>query len=61
MNANEFKETMDRSFGLQLIITGLTTLVEDEGYTPRDAFNLLEATKQNTFHALSEIRKEAIK
>lgn len=61
MNAIEFKQKIDKSFGLQLIVTGLTELVENEGYSPREAFKLLESTKQNTFHALTEIRKEVVK
>ncbi|MEK4471581.1 hypothetical protein MKX37_27180 [Bacillus sp. FSL R5-0709] len=47
------------SFGQQLIITGLTRLVEEEGYTAYEAFQLLETIKRNTFHALLEIQKES--
>lgn len=54
MNANEFKNKLESNFNLQLIVTGMTGLV-DEGYSPREVFELLDATKQNTFHALSEI------
>ncbi|CAM3778379.1 hypothetical protein [Alkalicoccus chagannorensis] len=41
----------------QLIITGMTGLVKDEGYTPREVFMLLDEIEKDTFHALSEIRK----
>ena len=61
MNAYQYKNTLDKSFGLQLIVAGLTALVEDEGFSPHEAFRLLDATKQNTFHALTEIGKEANK
>ncbi|EEK69835.1 MULTISPECIES: hypothetical protein [Bacillus] len=47
------------NFGQQLIITGLTRLVEEEGYTAHEAFRLLETIKRNTFHALLEIQKES--
>lgn len=47
------------SFGQQLIITGLTRLVEEEGYTPHEAFQLLETIKRNTYHALLDIKKES--
>lgn len=43
----------------QLIIAGMANLVENEGYTPHEVFELLDEIKQNTFHALSEIKKEA--
>lgn len=61
MLANEFKQKLDTSQGLQLIVAGLARLVESEGYSPQEAFKLLEATKQNTFHALSDIRGEVKK
>lgn len=58
MNTTDFKKKMDESFGVQLIITGLLRLVEDEGHSPHEAFRLLDAVKQNTFHALAEIKRE---
>lgn len=42
----------------QLIIGALVNLVEDEGYSPREAFELLEDIKRNTYHALMEISQE---
>lgn len=47
------------SFGQQLIITGLVRLVEEEDYTPHEAFQLLETIKRNTFHTLLELKKES--
>jgi hypothetical protein len=58
VNAIEYKTKLYESFGLQLITTGLLNLVEKEGYSPHEAFRLLEHVKQNTFHALSEIERE---
>jgi len=49
------------SLNQQFIITGLVGLVEDEGLTPHEAFQVLEDIKRNTFHALNEIRQEAKK
>jgi glucan phosphorylase len=43
----------------QLIIAGLAGLVEDEGLSPHEAFEVLEEIKRNTFHALAEIGREA--
>lgn len=40
------------------VITGLLGMVEDDGLTPHEAFELLDVIKQNTFHALSEIKRE---
>lgn len=57
MNVHEYKKALDKSMGLQLIVAGLSMLVEDEGHTTREAFKLLEDTKRNTFQALSEISR----
>lgn len=59
MNAIEFEAKLEKSMGLKLIIAGLAGLVEDEGYTPREAFEMLTVIKRNTFHALQEISKES--
>lgn len=61
MNVDEFKKTLDTSLGLQLIVAGMAGLVEDEGYTPHEVFDLMRAAQQNTFHALAEISKEGEK
>ena len=42
----------------QLIIAGLTGLVTDDGLTPREAFELLDEIKRQTFHALVQIKQE---
>ncbi len=58
MNGHEYKQKLENSFGLQLIVTGLTALVEDEGYSPREALEMLRHTERNVFHALVEIGGE---
>ncbi|OFC94625.1 MULTISPECIES: hypothetical protein [Bacillus cereus group] len=55
MNKVEFNQD---SFGQQLIITGLARLVEEEGLTPHEAFDVLRLIQNNTFHALADIHKE---
>lgn len=42
----------------KLIIAGLAGMVEDEGLTPHEAFEVLEDIKQKVFHALGDIRGE---
>lgn len=42
----------------QLIIVGLSGLVEDEGLTAHEAFEVLEDIKRATFFALRDIEKE---
>lgn len=58
MKATDFEEKVDKSFGLKMVISGLATMVEDEGYSPHEAFRMLEDVKRNTFHALLEIKRE---
>lgn len=41
-----------------LIVTGMLQMVEDEGLTPHEVFDVLEDIKRQTWHALSEIRAE---
>jgi hypothetical protein len=53
------KSTLDlnnRKVGF--VITGLLGMVEEDGLTPREAFALLDVIKQNTWHALMEIKLE---
>ena len=45
----------------QFIISGLVGLVEDQGLTPHEAFQVLEEIKRNVWSALAEIRSEAKK
>lgn len=47
------------SFGQGLIITGLAELVENEGYTPHEAFEVLRDIQRHTWSALCEIKKES--
>lgn len=52
------RKRMDiKNFNTQLIIAGMTGLVDD-GLTPHEVFEVLEDIKQNTFHALAEINAE---
>lgn len=46
-----------KNFNHQLIVTGMTNLV-DEGASPREVMELLEDIKKQTFHALMEIARE---
>lgn len=39
------------------IVVGLTELVEEHGYTPHQAFEILEDIKSQTWHALAEIHR----
>lgn len=61
MHTQEFKQKLYSSLGLQMVVVGMTMLVEDEGYTPHQVFELMTAAKQNTFHALSDIHREVNK
>lgn len=40
-----------------LVITGLLKMVEDDGLTPHEAFEVLEDIKRQTWHALSQIHR----
>ncbi|MCM3487865.1 hypothetical protein M3689_00940 [Alkalihalophilus marmarensis] len=41
------------------IIGCLANMVEEDGLTPHEAFEVLDDIKQNTFHSLSELKKGA--
>ncbi|MDQ0091634.1 hypothetical protein J2T12_005074 [Paenibacillus anaericanus] len=41
-----------------LVVTGLLGMVEDDGLTPHQAFEVLEDIKRQTWHALTEIHRE---
>lgn len=58
MNPEKFAKSADISLGMQLIISGMVTLVEDEGYTPRQVLEIVESTKDNVFHALMELKED---
>ncbi|MED1436930.1 MULTISPECIES: hypothetical protein [Bacillus] len=51
-------EFNQNSFGQSLIITGLARLVEEEGLTPHESFEVLRLIQNNTFHALADLHKE---
>lgn len=38
------------------VITGLLGMVEDDGLTPHEAFELLDLIKSQIWHALTEIK-----
>lgn len=48
-----------KSFGQGLIITGLAELVENEGLTPHEAFEVLRDIQRYTWSALCEIKRES--
>jgi len=61
MNANEFKQKLDKSMNIQFIVAGLAGLIEGEGYNFHEAMEVLEDIKRNTFPALMEISQEVKK
>lgn len=53
------KKELDLSnINVSFVITGLLGMVEDEGMTPHEAFEMLEVIKRNTWHALADIKNE---
>lgn len=42
----------------QMIVSGLSWLVEKDGLSPIEAFDVLEDIKRNTFHSLNQIKRE---
>lgn len=57
---NEVKTTrFDRhNIGHQILVGTLTALIDDFGYTPRELFELIEDTKNQTYFALLELSEE---
>ncbi|OAH53110.1 hypothetical protein AWH48_12195 [Domibacillus aminovorans] len=56
---NENKSLLDQSnFNQQLIIAGMSGLVDDDGFSAREVFQLLEEIKRETYHALLEMQQE---
>jgi len=45
-------------FSHQLVVTGLLNMVEDDGLTPHEAFEVLEDIKRQTWHGLAEISRD---
>ena len=41
----------------QFVVSGLVAMVEDDGLTPHQAFEVLEDIKRQTWHALAEIHR----
>lgn len=58
MNAKEFQQKIDNSIGLRMIIAGLTGLIDDEGYTPREVFELMDGVRKHIYPVLLEVGKE---
>ncbi|SFA51010.1 hypothetical protein SAMN05192569_102838 [Parageobacillus thermantarcticus] len=54
---NKTKLDLNR-FEHQLLAGIITAFVDDFGYTPREVFELLNDTKQQMWHALSEIANQ---
>jgi hypothetical protein len=44
------------NINVRFVITGLLGMVEDDGLSPREAFQMLDYIKQQTFHALNDIK-----
>lgn len=42
----------------QLIVASLANMVENEGLTAHEAFEVLEDIKRQTWHALADIQRE---
>jgi hypothetical protein len=42
----------------QLVMAGLVGMVENDGLTPHEAFEVLEDIKRQTWHALTQIKRE---
>ncbi|MFJ6210567.1 hypothetical protein [Lysinibacillus sp. NPDC092081] len=59
MNRNDFHNKLHSSKGMMFIVTGLTALVEEEGYTPHEALDIAKTAGQECYFALNEIHKEA--
>lgn len=59
MDRNEFHKKLHSSKGMMFIVTGLTALVEEEGYTPHEALGIAKTAGQECYFALAEISKES--
>ena len=53
------KKMEDSKNGTAFVITGLMHMIEEEGLTTRQAFEILEDIKHQTYFTLKEIEKEA--
>ncbi|PCD81972.1 hypothetical protein CNQ87_15300 [Lysinibacillus fusiformis] len=61
MDRNEFHKNLHSSKGMMFIVTGLTALVEEEGYTPHEALDIAKTAGQECYFALAEIHREVEK
>lgn len=59
MKSTEFHKKLHTSKGMLFIVTGLTALVEEEGYTPHEALNIAQTAGKECYFALAEISKES--
>ena len=50
----EFKQKLESDLGLQMIVAGMTQMV-DNGHDPREVFRYMRSAEKNTFHALVDI------
>jgi hypothetical protein len=51
------KKDLDlKNINVGFVITGLIGMVEDEGMTPNEAFEVLDNIKRQTWHALTDIK-----
>jgi hypothetical protein len=52
------KVMSDSKLGTPFVVTGLLHMVEDEGFTPHEAMEILENIKNETYFALMDVYKE---
>lgn len=53
------RKTMnDSKLGTPFVVTGLLHMVEDEGFTPHEAMEILDDIKNQTYFTLMDIHKE---
>jgi len=57
MNKTTIKTPIEESKGKMMIVVGLTELVENEGCSPHEAFQIMSRLKGEVFHALCEIQR----
>ena len=51
------KTPIEKSVGKSFITVGLTKLVEEEGCTPHEAYEILDKMKSDLFFALGQIHR----
>ena len=55
MDKTTLKTPLEQSEGKMIIAVGLTKLVEDEGCTPHEAFDIVDKMKSDLYFALNQI------